>query len=67
MSRMLRRLLDHRFEWVFAGHGGSHYVAADEMKARLEALLKRMATTWTFGPLRSHFKDRAGNQTSATQ
>ncbi len=43
--RSLRRLLDYRFEWVFAGHSGSHYVPADEMRARLEALLKRMAKT----------------------
>jgi glyoxylase-like metal-dependent hydrolase (beta-lactamase superfamily II) len=43
--KSLRRLLDYRFEWVFAGHGGSHYVPADEMNARLKALLKRMAKT----------------------
>jgi len=41
--KSLRRLLDYRFEWVFAGHGGSHYVPADEMQARLAALVARMA------------------------
>ncbi|HYG88948.1 MAG TPA: MBL fold metallo-hydrolase [Azospirillum sp.] len=40
--RSLRRLLDHRFEWVFAGHGGSHRLPSDEMKARLAALLDRL-------------------------
>jgi glyoxylase-like metal-dependent hydrolase (beta-lactamase superfamily II) len=43
--KSLRRLIDFRFEWVFAGHGGSHYLPADKMKARLEALLTRMAQT----------------------
>jgi glyoxylase-like metal-dependent hydrolase (beta-lactamase superfamily II) len=41
----LKQLLNHRFEWVFAGHGGSRYLASIEMHARLEALLERMATT----------------------
>lgn len=40
----LRRLLDHRFEWVFAGHGGSHCLAPEEMKVRLTALLARSET-----------------------
>jgi glyoxylase-like metal-dependent hydrolase (beta-lactamase superfamily II) len=43
--KSLRRLVGFRFEWVFAGHGGSHYLPAEEMKARLEALLTRMAQT----------------------
>ena len=42
-TKSLRRLLDYRFEWVFAGHGGSHYLPSVEMKARLNALLERMA------------------------
>ncbi|PWC54840.1 MBL fold metallo-hydrolase, partial [Azospirillum sp. TSO22-1] len=33
--RSLRRLCDHRFEWVFAGHGGSRQLPADDMAARL--------------------------------
>jgi glyoxylase-like metal-dependent hydrolase (beta-lactamase superfamily II) len=41
--RSLARLLDYRFEWVFAGHGGSRYLPADEMHARLKVLLERMA------------------------
>jgi glyoxylase-like metal-dependent hydrolase (beta-lactamase superfamily II) len=41
----LRRLIGYRFEWVFAGHGGSHYLPAAEMKARLSALVERMART----------------------
>jgi len=39
----LKQLLNYRFEWVFAGHGGSRYVPSFEMHARLEALLERMA------------------------
>jgi glyoxylase-like metal-dependent hydrolase (beta-lactamase superfamily II) len=42
-QRSLRRLLAYRFEWVFAGHGGSHYVPAGLMQARLVGLLDRMA------------------------
>ena len=38
----LRRLLEHRFEWVFAGHGASHGLSADEMHARLARLLDRL-------------------------
>jgi glyoxylase-like metal-dependent hydrolase (beta-lactamase superfamily II) len=40
--RSLARLLDHRFDWVFAGHGGSQHRPAAEMHARLEALVERM-------------------------
>jgi glyoxylase-like metal-dependent hydrolase (beta-lactamase superfamily II) len=40
--RSLARLLDYRFDWVFAGHGGSQHRPAEEMHARLEALLERM-------------------------
>jgi glyoxylase-like metal-dependent hydrolase (beta-lactamase superfamily II) len=39
----LRRLLDHDFAWIFAGHGGSHSLPAPEMRARLAALVERMA------------------------
>jgi glyoxylase-like metal-dependent hydrolase (beta-lactamase superfamily II) len=39
----LRRLLDYRFEWVLAGHGGSKGLPAAEMNRRLSALLARLA------------------------
>lgn len=42
-TQSLQRLLDYRFEWVFAGHGGSRYLPSEEMSARLAALLERMA------------------------
>jgi glyoxylase-like metal-dependent hydrolase (beta-lactamase superfamily II) len=42
-TRSLRRLLDYPFEWVFAGHGGSHGLPAPEMLAHLGALVERMA------------------------
>jgi glyoxylase-like metal-dependent hydrolase (beta-lactamase superfamily II) len=38
----LERLLPYRFEWVFAGHGGSYHLPADEMRSRLGALVERM-------------------------
>ncbi len=41
--RSLRRLLEHDFEWVFAGHGGSRHLPVDDMRARLAILLERMA------------------------
>jgi glyoxylase-like metal-dependent hydrolase (beta-lactamase superfamily II) len=44
-ARSLKQLLDYRFEWVFAGHGGSRYLPSSEMHARLKALLERMART----------------------
>jgi glyoxylase-like metal-dependent hydrolase (beta-lactamase superfamily II) len=43
-TRSLARLLDHPIEWVLAGHGGSHRLPAPEMRARLAALVERMAT-----------------------
>ena len=41
--RSLRRLLDYPFDWIFAGHGGSHHLPAAEMRQRLEGLIERMA------------------------
>lgn len=38
----LTRLFAYEFSWVFAGHGGSHRLPADEMRARLAALIERM-------------------------
>jgi glyoxylase-like metal-dependent hydrolase (beta-lactamase superfamily II) len=40
--KSLRRLLDHDFEWVLAGHGGSRGRPPTEMRTRLAAMLKRM-------------------------
>lgn len=41
-TRSLKRLSSYEFEWIFAGHGGSHHLPADEMRARLDALVNRM-------------------------
>jgi len=40
--RSLRRLLAYEFEWVLAGHGGSCHLPAEEMHARLAAMLERI-------------------------
>ena len=42
LRKSLARLLAYDFEWVFAGHGGSHHLPADEMRAGLAALIDRM-------------------------
>jgi glyoxylase-like metal-dependent hydrolase (beta-lactamase superfamily II) len=41
-ARSLRRLLDYPFDWVFAGHGGSRHLPAEEMHRRLRGLIARM-------------------------
>ena len=41
-TKSLRRLLDYRFEWVLAGHGGAKGLSESEMHARLAALVERM-------------------------
>jgi glyoxylase-like metal-dependent hydrolase (beta-lactamase superfamily II) len=41
-KKSLARLAGHRFEWVLAGHGGSVRLPAEEMRARLAALVERM-------------------------
>ena len=41
-TRSLRRLLDYRFDWIFAGHGGSRYLPFEEMHRRLKGLVARM-------------------------
>ncbi|MDE2473460.1 MAG: MBL fold metallo-hydrolase [Alphaproteobacteria bacterium] len=41
-TKSLKRLLDHRFETVLAGHGGSITLPEDEMRRRLRALVARM-------------------------
>lgn len=38
----LARLLGYRFEWVFAGHGGSQHLAVEEIQLRLRGLVTRM-------------------------
>jgi glyoxylase-like metal-dependent hydrolase (beta-lactamase superfamily II) len=41
-TKSLERLLAYPFEWVFAGHGGSKGLTADEMHQRLTALVEQM-------------------------
>lgn len=44
-TRSLARLADQaRFEWVLPGHGGRVHAPADELHARLQALVQRMKT-----------------------
>ncbi len=42
LKRSLARLIEHRFEWIFPGHGHSVHLPAAEMNARLRALVNRM-------------------------
>jgi glyoxylase-like metal-dependent hydrolase (beta-lactamase superfamily II) len=42
-TESLRSLAAYRFEWVFAGHGGSFRLPPDAMRERLVALTQRMA------------------------
>ncbi|MBI5853669.1 MAG: MBL fold metallo-hydrolase [Nitrospirae bacterium] len=37
----IQKLLDHRFEWVLAGHGNRVRLPSDEMRAQLRALVLR--------------------------
>src|SRR5262249_55467023 len=41
-TKSLCRLLDYRFEWVLAGHGGAMGLSQADMHARLKALVERM-------------------------
>jgi glyoxylase-like metal-dependent hydrolase (beta-lactamase superfamily II)/ferredoxin len=41
----IRKLLDHPFEWVLAGHGDRIRLPAHEMRAQLHALIERRQTT----------------------
>jgi len=41
-KKSLLKLVDRRFEWVLAGHGGSMRLPAQEMRERLRALVERM-------------------------
>ena len=42
LKRSLAELVEYRFEWVLAGHGGSVRLPAEEMRSRLLALVERM-------------------------
>jgi predicted transcriptional regulator len=42
--RSPRCLLDYRFEWVFAGHGGRRYLPAEMTKQIIKDLIGRIAT-----------------------
>ena len=39
----LARLESYPFEWIFAGHGGSAHLPAQEMQVRLKALVERFS------------------------
>jgi glyoxylase-like metal-dependent hydrolase (beta-lactamase superfamily II)/ferredoxin len=41
----IRRLLDYPFKWVLAGHGGRTRLPADQMRAKLQALVERRQPT----------------------
>jgi glyoxylase-like metal-dependent hydrolase (beta-lactamase superfamily II)/ferredoxin len=43
-TRSMRRLLDHRFEWVLPGHGRIHHAPAEEMRAGLERCVEWMSS-----------------------
>lgn len=40
----IKKLLDYPFEWMLAGHGDRICLAADEMRAQLQALVERRQT-----------------------
>jgi glyoxylase-like metal-dependent hydrolase (beta-lactamase superfamily II) len=42
LTASLAKLADYRFEWLLPGHGWPAHLAADEMNARLRALVIRM-------------------------
>jgi glyoxylase-like metal-dependent hydrolase (beta-lactamase superfamily II) len=42
LTTSLAKLADYRFEWLLPGHGWPAYLIADEMNARLRALVARM-------------------------
>jgi glyoxylase-like metal-dependent hydrolase (beta-lactamase superfamily II) len=50
LTRSLGDLLAYRFEWVLAGHGDRRRLPAEEMRARLEALVRRMQEGRFHGP-----------------
>lgn len=42
----IAKLLDHRFEWVLAGHGDRVRLPAPEMTMQVKGLVRRRQTTW---------------------
>jgi glyoxylase-like metal-dependent hydrolase (beta-lactamase superfamily II) len=44
LTASLARLFDYRFEWVLPGHGWPVHLHAEDMHARLRALVTRMST-----------------------
>jgi glyoxylase-like metal-dependent hydrolase (beta-lactamase superfamily II) len=42
LTASLAKLADYRFEWVLPGHGWPAHATAEEMNARLRALVTRM-------------------------
>ncbi len=45
LLRSIAKLLDHRFEWVLAGHGDRVCLSATEMQAQIKDLTQRRQTT----------------------
>jgi glyoxylase-like metal-dependent hydrolase (beta-lactamase superfamily II)/ferredoxin len=43
-TRSMRRLLEHRFEWVLPGHGRIHHAPAAEMRAELRRCVEWMSS-----------------------
>jgi glyoxylase-like metal-dependent hydrolase (beta-lactamase superfamily II)/ferredoxin len=41
-TESMRRLIDHRFEWVLPGHGQRVYLPWEEMRRQLQGLVDRM-------------------------
>lgn len=41
LKRLVAKLVDYRFEWVLAGHGGSVRLPVAEMRRRLRSLVER--------------------------
>src|SRR5262249_185330 len=54
-TRSLRRLLDYRFEWVLAGHGGAKGLSSSEMHAPFAALVEGMEREWGLTPFKNSF------------
>lgn len=45
LTASLAKLADYRFEWLLSGHGWPAHLPADEMNARLRALVARLRNT----------------------
>lgn len=41
LADSIKKLIDHPFEWILAGHGDRTRLPADEMRAQLQALVER--------------------------